>query len=378
MQYRQFPGTDVTASTLGFGCMRFPTRETGEIDRERAVNMLHHAIDSGVTYIDTAYPYHGGESETVVGEALSGGWREKVTLTTKLPLWKVEKYEDMENILDEQLTKLRTDHVDFYLLHAMRAETYRKMRDLGAYKFLDDMVKKGKIRYPGFSFHDNADIFAQIAQDYDWKLIQVQMNLLDEFNQATYAGVQKYAAERGIGVVVMEPLRGGALARTAPKEVQAIYDAADEKRSPVEWAFRWLLDKPEFVTILSGMSTEEQLDDNLRIFDSAQPHCLTDEQRDMLARVRKAYEQRIRVGCTGCAYCQPCPRGVLIPRIFGGYDNACMFGEGADFKLSYARIAEQEGGADRCVECGACEKQCPQHIAIRRKLAEIREEMSAQ
>ena len=235
MIYTDFHGEKL--SLLGFGTMRLPLVPGGtpaDIDEKTTADMVRYAMEHGVNYFDTAYPYHGGESETVVGEALSGGWREKVTLTTKLPLWKVEKYEDMENILDEQLAKLRTDHVDFYLLHAMRAETYHKMRDLGAYKFLDDMVKKGKIRYPGFSFHDNADVFAQIAQDYDWKLIQVQMNLLDEFNQATYAGVQKYAAERGIGVVVMEPLRCGALALTAPKEVQAIYDAATEKRSPVE------------------------------------------------------------------------------------------------------------------------------------------------
>lgn len=378
MEYRSFPGTDISASLLGMGCMRLPTNEDGSINESEAIALIRYAIDHGVNYVDTAYGYHGGMSEVLVGKALKDGYREKVTLTTKLPVWLVKTYDDMERLLDEQLSRLQTDHVDFYLLHALGLERFHEMQKLDYKRFLDDMVKKGKIRYPGFSFHDNADVFAQIAQDYDWKLIQVQMNLLDEFNQATYAGVQRYAAERGIGVVVMEPLRGGALARTAPKEVQAIYDAATEKRSPVEWAFRWLLDKPEFVTILSGMSNEAQLDDNLRIFDQVKPHCLTDEQRDMLSRVRRAYERRIRVGCTGCEYCQPCPRGVLIPRIFGGYDNACMFGESADFKPSYARIAEKEGGADRCVGCGACEKQCPQHIAIRRKLTEIREEMSAQ
>ncbi len=376
MKYRHFPGTDVTASALGFGCMRFPMFEDMRVDRQQATAMLHHAIESGINYIDTAYGYHQGTSEEVVGEALEGGWREKVTLVTKLPVWKVETYEDMERILDEQLARLRTDHVDFYLLHALDGEAYRRVRALGAREFLDDMIKKGKIRYPGFSFHDDVKAFEEIATDYRWKLIQVQMNLLDEFNQATYAGVQKFAAQRGIGVVVMEPLRGGALARTAPDNVQAVYDTASEKRSAVEWAFRWLLDKPEFVTILSGMSTMEQLDDNLRIFDEAQVGCLSDEERDMLSRVRAAYEARIRVGCTGCAYCQPCPQGVLIPKIFGGYDKACMFGQATDFASHYAGIVQKEGGADRCVGCGLCETHCPQHIEIRKWLKAIREEMS--
>lgn len=375
MKYRHFPGTDITASVLGFGCMRFPMFEDQSVDRAQATAMLRHAIDSGVTYIDTAYVYHQGTSEEIVGEALEGGWRERVTLVTKLPVWKVEKYEDMERILDEQLARLRTDHVDFYLLHALDGEGYKKIRALGAHKFLDDMLKKGKIRYPGFSFHDDVKAFAEIAADYDWKLIQVQMNLLDEFNQATYRGVQEYAARRGIGVVVMEPLRGGALARTAPDEVQAIYDRASVSRSSVEWAFRWLIDKPEFVTILSGMSTMEQIDDNLRIFDQAEAGCLTDDERSMLADVRAAYEARIRVGCTGCEYCQPCPRGVRIPKIFGGYDKACMFGAASDFAPHYLSLAEKGSGADQCVECGACESHCPQHIKIRSWLKTIHEEM---
>lgn len=376
MKYRKFPGTDITASTLGFGCMRFPMFEDQTVDRAQATAMLRHAIDSGVNYIDTAYVYHQGTSEEIVGEALEGGWRERVTLVTKLPVWKVEKYEDMERILDEQLTRLRTDHVDFYLLHSLDGESYKKIRALGALRFLDDMQKKGKIRYPGFSFHDDVKAFAEIAGDYPWKLIQVQMNLLDEFNQATYKGVQDYAASRGIGVVVMEPLRGGALARAAPVEVQALYDAAPVSRSSVEWAFRWLIDKPEFVTILSGMSTMEQIDDNLRIFDQAEAGCLTDDERNMLSGVRKAYEARIRVGCTGCEYCQPCPRGVKIPKIFGGYDKACMFGAASDFAPHYISLTEKGCGADQCVECGACEAHCPQHIKIRSWLKTIHEGMS--
>ena len=376
LKYRSFPHTDVTASALGLGCMRLPVAD-GKIDRPEAIKLIRHAIDSGVTYVDTAYPYHGGESELVVGEALKDGYRQKVTLATKLPMWKIEAYEDMERTLDEQLTKLQVDHVDFYLLHALDVKRYRMAREMGVREFLDRMIQKGKIRYPAFSFHDDVAAFEEIATDYDWKLIQVQMNFLDEFNQATYAGVQKFAGARGIGVVVMEPLRGGSLAKQPPAEIQAIYDAAAEKRSPVEWAFRWLYDKPEFVTILSGMSTIAQLDDNLRIFDQAEPHCLSDEDKAMMTRVREAYEKRVRVGCTGCEYCQPCPSGVKIPRIFQGIDGASMFGSGSDFKPQYERLRAENADASQCVRCGACEAQCPQHFPIRDLLAQIASEFPA-
>ena len=376
MKYRSFPNTDITASVLGMGCMRLPTLD-GKVNRPEAIKMIRWAIDNGVTYVDTAYPYHGGESELVVGEALKDGYREKVTLATKLPMWKIEKYEDMEATLDEQLKKLQVDHVDFYLLHALDIGRYRKAREMGVHEFLDLMVKKGKIRYPAFSFHDDAKAFAEIATDYDWKLIQVQMNLLDEFNQATYAGIQEYCGKRGIGVVIMEPLRGGALAKTPPKEIQAIYDGAAEKRSAVEWALRWLYDKPEIVTILSGMSNMDQLNDNLRIFDSAEVSCLSEADKTMLTNVRLAYEKRVRVGCTGCEYCQPCPSGVKIPRIFQGIDNATMFGEASDFKPSYEKLRAENADASQCVKCGACEAQCPQHFPIRDLLEQINAEFSA-
>lgn len=376
MQMMKFPGTDITASRLGLGCMRFPVDEENRVNRSEAVRLIRKAIDGGITYIDTAYGYHNGESESVVGEALRDGYRERVTLVTKLPVWKVEKPEDMERILDEQLARLQTDHVDFYLLHALSRDSYTRVREMGAREFLTRMVEKGKIRYPGFSFHDDAEAFKTIAMDYDWKLIQVQMNFLDEFAQATLAGVKEYAEARGIGAVVMEPLRGGSLARNVPDEILKIYESAQTSRSAVEWAFRWLYDQSAFITILSGMSDEAQLQDNLRIFDEAKVGVMTQTEKEMMCEARKAYEKRIRVGCTGCEYCMPCPQGVKIPKIFRSVDQAAMFNTLKDYQKQYASIVEKGEGADRCVRCGLCERQCPQHIHIRDMLADIHEEFA--
>ena len=371
MQTASFPHTDRTVSRLGFGCMRFPTIEKDGkkvIDRPQAIAMLRHAIDSGVTYVDTAYPYHDGESETVVGLALQDGYRDRVTLTTKLPLWLLETKADMQRFLDEQLTKLKTDHVDFYLLHAMDKEALEKMRKLDYPEFLEKAVKAGKVRYPGFSFHDDYKTFVEILNDYDWKLAQVQMNVLDGDNQATLQGIRD-AGEKGVGVVIMEPLRGGALAHP-PKEAAALYEAFPEKRSAVEWAFRYLYDMPEVVTILSGMSTMEQLDDNLRIFDHAEKTCMNGTEKKLIADVKAAYLSRMKTGCTGCRYCQPCPRNVHIPDIFHAWDESLMFDCPETLKRSMARRQENKEDPSQCVACGKCEKACPQHLPIVKLLKE--------
>ncbi len=360
MIYRKFPGTDLKVSALGMGAMRLPTlpEENKPIDRPEAIKLIRHAIDSGVNYLDTAYPYHGGDSEVLVGEALQDSYREKVILATKLPCWKVEKYEDMETILDEQLAKLKTDHVDVYLLHSLHADTFEKMLNLGFPKFLDDMVAKGKIKYPGFSFHDNAETFLKILDSYPWKVCQIQMNILDEFNQATMDGARE-AARRGLGVIVMEPVRGGALTARVPEEVKKLYASFDNTRTAAEWAFRWLIDKPEFMTILSGMSNLDQLNENIATFSSCTSNCLSPLEKIVLVNVRKAYEARIKVGCTGCDYCQPCPVDVKIPRIFQGYDRANMFDDLPGFFERY----KNNFGELKCVECGACVAACPQHFA---------------
>ena len=368
MKLRQFPGTNVKVSPLGMGCMRLPTldAENNPIDRPEAIRMIRTAIDRGLNYVDTAYGYHGGDSEVLVGEALADGYREKVTLTSKLPLWKVEKYEDMEALLDEQLSRLKTDHLDFYLAHAVDGERFDRLMPVGLLQFFDEMKKKGKILHVGFSFHDDFDVFKRVVDSYPWELAQVQMNILDEFNQATMKGVE-YASSKGIGVVVMEPLRGGALTRNIPEEVQALYAAQPVRRSPAEWAFRYLYNRPEVVTILSGMSTMEQIEDNLRIFEHADANCVSAEEAAMYVRVREAYEARIRVGCTGCEYCQPCPQEIKIPQIFRRYDSCAMFGGFEGFYKNYV----EEPSAKKCVGCGTCEAACPQHIQIREWLQKI-------
>lgn len=374
MKYRDFPAAGQKVSALGVGCMRLPTlpEEGDPIDRPEAVKLIRGLIDGGVTYVDTAYGYHNGNSEGLVGEALKDGYRERVMVATKLPVWLVKEYADMERLLDEQLARLELDYVDVYLAHALDKARFDEMRDLGLLKFMDEMVAKGKIRYPGFSFHDDAAAFRHIVDSYDWKVAQVQMNVLDEFNQATMEGV-RYAASKGIRLVVMEPLRGGALARGVPDEIRALYEMGAPGRSSVEWAFRWLLDKPEFMTVLSGMTTPEQANDNLRIFDEADVGCLTDSEKELLVKVRETYEARVKVGCTGCQYCMPCPQGINIPEIFRNYDTASVFGDVEGYRRQYNSF---KVNASACVGCEACVAACPQHfhIPIPEMLKRIHEE----
>lgn len=365
MNTATFPGANTTVSRLGFGCMRLPTTEKDGkqvVDQQYAIEMIRYAIDHGVTYIDTAYPYHGGESELVVAKALADGYRERVTLATKLPVWLVETEADLDKYLDEQLKKLNTDHIDFYLMHAMNKERLEKLRKLNYKAFLDRAVKSGKIRFPAFSFHDGPACFLEVLNDYDWKMAQVQMNILDGDEQACLSGIQA-AREKGVGVVVMEPLRGGMLAK-APKQVSDLYEAWPVKRSPVEWAFRYLYDMPAVITILSGMSDWEQLKDNLRIFESAEMNCLSADEKTLMDDVKQAYLSRMKTGCTGCRYCQPCPQNVHIPDIFRAWDESLMFDRPEILKNHMKRHIENNEDPSRCVECGMCEAACPQHLPI--------------
>lgn len=376
MQYVPFGKLGFEISRLGFGAMRIPMiEENGERhpDVQLGVKLIRDAIDRGVNYVDTAYVYSGKQNENMVGEALKNGYREKVKIATKLACPYVESRADMDKQLDEQLKKLGTDHIDFYLLHALNKDRWAKMKELGVLEFLDEAVKDGRILYPSFSFHDKYEVFEDIITSYDWQMAQIQFNYLDINEQAGLKGL-RLAGRRGVPVVVMEPLRGGALA-SPPPDVQKIIDRYPEKRSAVDWAFRYVGHFKEVAVQLSGMSTQEMVDDNLRIFDDVKPGALSERDLRMIGRLRSAYLKRMPIGCTGCAYCVPCPKNVKIPRIFAMYNRNKMFGQSdAQLTSAYADFIKDGSDASQCVSCGLCEKQCPQKLPIRQWLQTVHKE----
>ncbi len=374
MNYVPFGRLGFDVGRLGFGMMRLPTvkdeRGSEGIDRPEAIRMVRHAVDRGLNYVDTAYGYHGGESEVVTGLALKEGYRERVKLATKLPQWLVHEHADMDRLLDEQLKRLDLPYVDFYLLHALNREAFHKLQRLDYKSFIRRAKSDGRIRHIGFSFHDEHEAFLEIIDDYEgWDMAQIQLNYLDDEYQAGEAGM-RYAGERAISIVVMEPLRGGAIANP-PGSVRTLMDRYEKRYSPVEWAFRYAGDFKEVVTILSGMSNMEQVKDNLDIFSRVAVNSLSEKDRAFVRELKKAYLERIAIGCTRCDYCQPCPEGVLIPRIFEAVNDAYMFEDDARFDSAYREILRLEGDAARCVACGQCEDACPQHLPIIRLLEEV-------
>lgn len=379
MQYRKFGKLDFNVSTLGFGCMRLPLEQTGgepdmkKIDEKQAIEMIRHAIDNGVNYVDTAYPYHGGMSEVLVGKALKDGYREKVKLTSKMPIWLVKTIEDCDKYLNEQLEKLQTDHLDFYLLHAMNKDRWNTVKELGILDFLDKAKKDGRIKNVGFSFHEEIDFFKVMLDSYDWAMCQIQFNYMED---RRWEEEIKYAASKNIAVVVMEPLLGGKLAVNQPDEVKAEFGKGAENRTPAEWALRWVLNHPEVTLLLSGMSNMQQVEENLQIMDKAVVNNLSVEEVKIINNVRDIYEAKTKVKCTGCSYCVPCPQNVVIPDIFSMYNQAAIYSVGEQSRGTYKRIMKAEKDAAKCAECGACESQCPQQLPIIEHLKEAHEYLS--
>ncbi|HET91396.1 MAG TPA: aldo/keto reductase [Chloroflexi bacterium] len=372
MQYRNFGTLDWQVSALGFGCMRFPTggQDPKEIDEPEAARMLRYAIDQGVNYLDTAYPYHGGRSESFVGEALRDGYREKVRLATKLPSWKVETSADFDRYLNEQLERLQTGHIDFYLLHALKKKWWYTLRDLGVREWAEGAMADGRIGHLGFSFHDEYEVFEEIVDSYDWTLCQIQYNYMDIEHQAGTRGL-RYAASKGLAVVIMEPLLGGRLV-APPESIQALWDTAAQERSPVAWALHWLWQQPEVSVVLSGMSTFEQVEQNVVVAASAMVGGLKPEELALVDRVRDAYQELCPIPCTQCGYCMPCPNEVDIPRNFEAYNQGRMYEKPDLARRSYEWISE-ENRASACVQCGECEEKCPQRIPISEWMGRVHE-----
>jgi len=371
MLYRTLGRTGISVSALGFGCMRLPLAkpdavfnvDDGEIDEAKAARLLHWAIDQGVNYVDTAYPYHQGNSERFLGRALQSGWRDKVYVATKLPSWLIESREDMDRYLDEQLERLQLPYIDFYLIHAINRMFWPNLLKHGVKDFLDSALASGRIRHAGFSYHDELDLFKEVVDSYAWSFCQIQYNYMDENYQAGTEGLE-YAAGKGLGVVVMEPLRGGRLAGDIPADVQKLWNGAKAKRSPAEWAFRFLYNHPAVSVVLSGMNEMEQVEENVRIAGRVGPGTLKAEEKALIDEVKAVYRKRMKIGCTRCGYCMPCPSGVDIPGCFTLFNNAHMLDDVATNRIFYDVHIGADHDASNCVECGQCEEACPQGIPI--------------
>ncbi len=374
MKYRRFGKLEWQVSALGFGAMRLPTSgaDRSSIDEREAIRMIRHAVDQGVNYIDTAYMYHGGNSEILVGKAMQNGYREKVRLATKMPMMSVTSRADMDRIFNEQLSKLQSDYVDFYLFHGLDEERWRKVKDLDALNWAEKMKANGKIGYIGFSFHDSFDVFKEIIDSYsNWTLCQIQYNYVDTKSSSATPGTEglKYAASRGLAVVVMEPIQGGNLAMKQRPEVQSLWDKAEVKRTPAEWALQWIWNQPEVSVALSGMSTFQQVVENLQSADHSGPGTLSKKELGIISGVQEQYLDYGLVGCTGCGYCQPCPQGVAIPEILALYNEHYRRrgDEAAQSQIVSKRkeTVPAEKWATACAKCGECEEKCPQQLPIR-------------
>jgi predicted aldo/keto reductase-like oxidoreductase len=376
MQYRNFGKISWKVSALGFGCMRLPTIDpsgTGvNINEKEAIAMIRYAIDQGINYVDTAYPYHGGNSEIIVGKALMDGYRGKIKLATKCPIWAVRKPEEFDTYLNEQLKKLQTDHVDFYLFHGLEKQRWKTVIELNLLQKAESAMKDGRIKGIGFSFHDKLETFKEIIDGYSgWTLCQIQYNYMDAENQAGTKGL-KYAASKGLAVVVMEPIRGGRLANP-PKPIQAVFDRSTKQRSPSEWALQWVWNQPEVSVALSGMSTMKQVEENIRSASISRVNSLGPKELQVIERVQKAFRGRAAIPCTKCGYCMPCENGVNIPVNFEMYNDAVIYDDPGTARMRYTRFMTEKERAKACKACRKCEEKCPQKIPISELMPKVHE-----
>ncbi|KPL07701.1 aldo/keto reductase [bacterium SM23_57] len=377
MQYRKFGKLEWKVSALGFGAMRLPIldNDSSKINEELASSMLRYAIDHGVNYIDTAYPYHGGQSEIFVGKILKEGYRNKVKLATKLPCWLIKKTDDFDIYFNEQLDKLQTDYIDFYLLHALNKNRWTELQQHGVVAWAEKTIKSGKIKYLGFSFHDDFAAFKYILDSYDrWTFAQIQYNYMDIKNQAGTRGL-RYAASKGLAVVIMEPILGGRLV-DPPSPILDVWETAENKRTPADWALQWLWDQPEVSVVLSGMSQMSHVTENVASANMSGVCHLEESDLDLIDAVREKYNAISPIPCTKCDYCMPCPNGVNIPRNFEIYNQGIMYDKIDDARKAYNNWFAEEERAYNCIECLECEEKCPQKIPIAEWLPKVNEILS--
>lgn len=370
MEKRKMEKLGVETSLLGFGCMRFPTTAEGKIDEARAEKMLDMAYKAGVNYFDTAYPYHEGASEPFVGKVLNKYDRDSYYLATKLPVWLVEKEEDVRRIFEEQLERLKKDYVDFYLLHALDKERWEKIKSLKIVETCEQLQKEGKIKNLGFSFHDDYEVFEEILTSRNWDFCQIQYNYMDTEEQAGDKGYS-LTEKLGVPLVIMEPIRGGSLAGFS-EDINAKFQALDGNKSVASYALRWVASHPNVKVVLSGMSTEEQAADNLKTFRDFQP--LNRKEWQTIEEVVTTLRARVQNGCTGCAYCMPCPAGVNIPRNFHLWNQYHIYQKYGVVKSGWEGMDEKERPVN-CIKCGKCENVCPQHLFIRKNLEQVQKDL---
>ncbi len=371
MELREFQNLGIKTSLLGFGCMRYPKKQDGSIDEKIAAKMIDSAYQNGVNYFDTAYVYHEGNSEIFTGKALDRYERSSYYLATKLPCWLVEKAEDAECLFNEQLKKLHKDYIDFYLLHALNRDSFDKMVKLGVLEVMDRLKAEGKIKYLGFSFHDNYDAFEHILRFRKWDFCQIQLNYMDTEEQAGMKGYE-LAEELEIPLVIMEPVKGGSLARL-PEDAAVHLTKREAGKSDASWALRWVGSLPNVKVILSGMSNEEQVQDNLNTFRDFQ--ALNEEDKKAIEEAAKTLKSRVKNGCTGCAYCMPCPAGVDIPKNFSIWNSYGMYNNEGELNWLWSNDIDDKAKAKNCVECGQCEDACPQKLNIRVDLKTLQQEI---
>lgn len=371
MEKRKLENLGIETSLLGFGCMRFPVTAEGKIDEPEAERMLDKAIAAGVNYIDTAYPYHNGDSEPFVGRVLKKYDRHSFYLATKLPCWNVSKKEDAERIFEEQLTRLQTDYIDFYLMHALSGDSFRKMAELGVVEVLERLKAEGRIKYLGFSFHDSYEVFEEIINYREWDFCQIQLNYMDAQEQAGLKGY-RLTEEKNIPLVIMEPVKGGSLAAFAD-DITGKFRALDPNASTASFALRWVGSLPNVKVVLSGMSDMAQVEDNLKTFAEFNP--LSQQEQKTIEEVVELINSRVKSGCTGCRYCMPCPAGVDIPGNFRVWNTYHMYQKYSMVKNNWEKNIGEEKQAKNCVKCGKCEAACPQKLNIREDLVKVQEDL---